>query len=80
MIRVTVELLPFGKEEGKKKLSEIHIANDGSGTTERGNYMARINPKQEYSHKVVTDYPRKSYHVNHLVYKTLKYFYGKPNE
>ena len=80
MIRVTIELLPFGDVSKAKKLSEIHIANDGSGSSDRGNYMARIHPEQKYTPKVVTDYPRNSYHVNRLLYLVLKYFYGKPND
>jgi hypothetical protein len=40
MIRVSVELLPGGFTKGRKKLAEVHIANDGTGDPETGNYMA----------------------------------------
>ena len=75
MIRVTVELLPFGFEENKKILSIFEIANDGTGNQSRGNYKARLNPKKEWVEKVVENYPRKSYPVTKLVYLTLKKFY-----
>lgn len=78
MLRVTVELLPYGSEIGKRLLSEIHIANDGSGSHEFGNYMAKIHPEQSYTKNVVQEYPR-DLHVNHLVYRALKYFYGDTN-
>lgn len=38
MIRVTIELIPFGDENCKKKLGMIEIANDASGNTYMGNY------------------------------------------
>lgn len=38
MIRVTIEILPYGDENSKKKLGMIEIANDGSGDLYKGNY------------------------------------------
>jgi hypothetical protein len=38
MIRVTIEIVPFGNEGEKRKLGEITIVNDGTGTPEIGNY------------------------------------------
>ena len=37
MIRVTIQLLPFGNEANARHLGTIDIANDGTGTAERGN-------------------------------------------
>ena len=42
MIRVTVELVPFGNEERKKVIGIMNIANDGTGDREIGNYEARL--------------------------------------
>lgn len=42
MIRVTVELLPYGYEEGKVMIASGTITNDGTGTLELGNYRARF--------------------------------------
>lgn len=80
MIRVSVDLLPFGQEEGRKRLATIDIANDGTGTKNRGNYKARLNPKLEWEEKVVTNYPRESYHVSKLLYLVLKHFYTNQND
>jgi hypothetical protein len=42
MIRVTVELLPFGLERGRRTLATMDIANDGTGTQRVGNYRATL--------------------------------------
>lgn len=41
MIRVTVEILPFGIEYLAKELHVIEIANDRSGDKDTGNYHVR---------------------------------------
>ena len=38
MIKVTIELLPFGMEEVKRTIAEGTIYNTGEGTKEVGNY------------------------------------------
>jgi hypothetical protein len=38
MLRVTVELIPNGDEEGKRKLAQLDIVNDGTGTAWNGHY------------------------------------------
>lgn len=38
MIRVTVELVPFGDESRKVVIASAKIRNDGTGTPSRGNY------------------------------------------
>lgn len=45
MIRVTIEKLPFGDESAKEILHTIIIANDGTGTSTRGNYNVRLQSK-----------------------------------
>lgn len=42
MLRVTVELLPGGSESRARKLGEILIRNDGTGTTTIGNYEGTL--------------------------------------
>lgn len=42
MIRVTVELVPFGDETYKKVIGIMNIANDGRGTHALGNYDVRL--------------------------------------
>ena len=77
MIRVTVDLLPFGKEIGRKNLAIFDIANDGTGTAERGNYKFRSSPKREWKENAVLNYPRNSYSVMKLVYLVLKDHYER---
>jgi len=75
MIRVTIDLLPFGDEDRRKNLATFDIANDGTGTADRGHYKYRSSPKKEWIEKIVTDYPRNSYNVKKLVYLVLKAIY-----
>lgn len=42
MIRVTVELVPWGKEAEKKTIGTMVIVNDGTGSREMGNYKYYI--------------------------------------
>lgn len=72
MLKVTVELLPFGGEEGKKTLLTFDIANDGTGTYERGNYKVRRSHNEEWIEGIVKDYPRTSYNVRVLLYRVLQ--------
>ena len=50
MLRITIELVPFGVEENKKVIAVSEIWNDGTGTREIGNYQYNIwNDKQKES-------------------------------
>ena len=74
MIRVTVELIPWGIGE-PQQLGVMHIANDGTGTKDRGNYHAKVYRKG--TNKVlrlgeVKEYPRLSYNIWRLVLRCLK--------
>ena len=40
MIRVTIELVPFGLEPDKRLLGQFEVWNDGTGTRQVGNYAA----------------------------------------
>jgi hypothetical protein len=40
MLRITVELVPFGDEKRKRKIAEMVIANDLSGGYDTGGYQA----------------------------------------
>lgn len=72
MIRVTVELLPFGQEEGRRILTVFDIANDGTGSSNIGNYKARKSPEKPWDEQLVLNYPRKSYHVRELLLRVLQ--------
>lgn len=75
MLKVIIELHPFGNEQQKKTLYSFDIANQGDGTPERGNYKVRYSGK-DWEENVVTNYPRKSYPVLQLLYRVLKKKYG----
>lgn len=48
MLRVTIEIVPFGIEENKRTLSTINIINDGTGNNKYGNYrIERISEDKE---------------------------------
>lgn len=46
MLRVKIELVPFGDETKAKTIGEMLIANDGTGTAEKGNYAAVVAPDE----------------------------------
>lgn len=51
MLRVTVDLVPFGDEEKSRPIAEMIIANDTTGTPDFGNYVFAM-----WSDKDGTDY------------------------
>lgn len=75
MLYVRVELWPHGNRDAAKVIGESYIANDGTGTSERGNYNFRILGKGGRTLKTkvdrVIDFPRQSYHVWHLLKRIL---------
>ena len=42
MLKVTLEIVPFGDERLKRRLGVLEIANDGSGTALSGSYDLRL--------------------------------------
>ncbi len=42
MLRITIELVPYGKEDLTEKISEIIIYNDGTGDYKVGNYKYEL--------------------------------------
>lgn len=42
MVRVTIEVWPFGKKEDSKVTHIIDVINDGTGTVKIGNYLYNI--------------------------------------
>lgn len=42
MIRVIVELVPYGDEQRARVIGEASIVNDGSGDAETGHYYAKL--------------------------------------
>lgn len=42
MLRITIDLVPFGKEDLKREIGKIEIINDGTGDYKLGNYKYTI--------------------------------------
>lgn len=71
MIRVTVELIPFGVEP-PELIGQMDIANDGTGTYRRGNYYGRVWGRRRPGKFVkVDDFPRQSKNAWHLIARCL---------
>jgi len=56
MIRITVEIVPFGVETHKRTISTMEIINDGTGSPHSGNYYSRLDGK--LTGKTVKDFAR----------------------
>jgi hypothetical protein len=59
MLRVTVDLVPFGNEDESRPIAEMIIANDTTGTQDFGNYVfAMWSDKSGTDYGTVKDYYR----------------------
>lgn len=78
MLRVTVEIIPFGREEAKRVIGVAEIVNDNTGGREIGNYHAVVkNAMGENLHLVyVEGFPRLESNSWDLIYRVLKKAYG----
>jgi pyoverdine/dityrosine biosynthesis protein Dit1 len=60
MIRVRVDLVPFGNEDEAKEIGQLVLANDGSGNAFTGNYVFVYADDSGKEHVgSVKDFPRK---------------------
>jgi hypothetical protein len=69
MIRITVELLPFGSEKYKKKIASMLIINDASGTPESGNYFVKYEDDSRNIEGELKDVPRGKSFLHELLRK-----------
>jgi hypothetical protein len=78
MLRMTLELLPYGSEKDKKTLKIVEIANSMTHADpwKFGNYKARFKDKlhsdREWKFKYITDFPRSQYDAVYLLYLVLR--------
>ncbi len=83
MIRVTVELLPGGREDRKRHLGTAIIVNDGSGDLSTGNYTVSLSkrgrPKDKWKTGSVRRFPRKRLGAWDLLYRALADTVGERN-
>lgn len=78
MLRLTLELWPYGDKKAAKLLKEIRIMNDGHHTDpiRYGDYKIEVRdnlgttcpPKRKY----ITNYPRRNYDALYLTYLVLR--------
>lgn len=70
MIRITIELVPFGIESHKKLLGQAIISNNLTGTRQHGNYgyaLSEKDGKTVLRQGYVNGFPRLSKDVWHLL-------------
>jgi hypothetical protein len=84
VIRVTIELLPHGFEEGKRHLGTMVIGNDLSSVDDvTGNYNIRLSkrgqPDSFWRKGRVEGFPRKRLGVYDLMYRALRNIVGGRN-
>jgi hypothetical protein len=77
MLRITVQLIPFGQESKARTLATMEIANDGTGDTHVGNYTGILHGEYTGSdgrRGAVTGFMRQRQSVWSLVGAFLKLF------
>lgn len=57
MLKVTIELYPYGDGVNRRELSSFCVANDGTGTSEFGNYLFKKKGDSQWEPSV-QDWPR----------------------
>ena len=78
MLRLTLELFPYGSERDKRLIKKIDIVNDGwhNNPVKYGNYKVRAgdNPhtEMEWRRRYITDFPREKYDALYLAYLVLR--------
>lgn len=81
MIRITIEILPFGFEDNKRTVGSMEIYNDATGTATRGNYVFKLFDKlgRKRFTGEIKDFPRKQLTTWDLLFRILKMIVGYRN-
>jgi hypothetical protein len=80
MLVIPIELWPFGIEPEKRQLGKLTIANDGTGSSSRGNYDVTVYGAHGRIIRTarVEDWPRQAKPVQGLILAALEAAgYGK---
>jgi len=79
MIRITVEIVPYGIEDSKKVIGIAKIWNDLTGAKTTGNYKYKVSGKKNKLLRNgdgrITGFKRKKENVWKLIYLVLKDIY-----
>ena len=78
MIRIELDLYPFGSENGRENLGHIEIVNDKTGSGAKGNYRYTVveNGKKK-AEGYIKDFPRQQRDVFKLLWNVLEDIYGE---
>lgn len=85
MIRVTIEIVPFGEENLKRKLETITIWNTGKGNLDKGDYSFKIREREDKTDWKGETFKKEYSKIKHirdegvvkLLYLCLKRIYDK---
>lgn len=85
MLRVTVEMVPFGVESRKHTIGQLLLINNATGTIDTGNYDIELrtykqNGKESLSKTKIKNFPRTVFGAWDLIYRALKTFVGEAND
>ena len=84
MLRITIELVPFGVEARKREIGKIDIWNDATGGRGTGNYGWRVYkrglPGRLWKSGSVRRFPRLRLTAYDLLYRVLRDAVGERNK
>jgi hypothetical protein len=82
MLRIKIELVPFGIESGVRSLGEMKIVNDGTGGNATGNYNVTLFNKAGKKWKTgrVEGFKRREYTAWRLLHLALNALFGKEED
>ena len=84
MLRITIELVPWGIEDKKRTIGIAEIYNDGTGTSTTGNYGVRVFKRGSngviWKTGKVWGFPRKKLLAWDLLYRALHNIIGERNK
>jgi len=82
MIKITVELWPFGQEDKKEKLADAEIWNDASGTPWLGSYGFKLYDKagRIFQSGGLGEFKRQEFSVWWLVAAVMKIALASPEK
>lgn len=77
MLRVKVELIPYGDETKVKIIHKFDVANDGTGDSEYGNYIFRSDKDHAWEPSI-RSWPRDR-PIEEFIYNVLKLKHDQRN-
>jgi hypothetical protein len=78
MLRLTIELWPFGDKRAAKLIKEVIIVNDGTNPNpiDKADYKVQVRDhygtESQWKRKYIVGYPRRKYDAMYLTYLILR--------